>query len=255
MTKQLRDVIRLKNGKVLKITAIDACKLLIDASSVAYVNINRNKDQDVVSIDFEGEQSVSVGDEINIRVGLVHTVYKIKTIIVSKGQTSVILFSSLPTKTNTFLLPLLNKTKFQLKYDSYFVNSYLSDDHEYLCLMYRYTGTPLYKTFEQSILSDKLCVKHLDHDNYHVIYLFKIPNEFKDDIDYFIKGKYSKFSKELKRRIMKFYGVNMDSTISQIIFKSPKLKQMIEKDLGVTIDNNAELASVPVLEDEIYTLN
>lgn len=254
MTKQIRDVIRLKNGKILRIAALDACKLLVDVTSVAYIEERRNKDSDIISISFEGDETISVGDEVAIRVGLIHTVYKVKTIIFNKGRTNVILFSSLPTKTSTFLLPLLNKTKFQLRYDSYFVNAYISDCHKYICLLYRYTGTETYKTFEKTMLADKLCVTHIDYDRYHVMYVFRIPDQFIPDVQNFLKGKYSLFSPELKRLIIKFYGGTKESVIFQIIYKSPALKATIEKDLGVELDKDAELASIPVVENEIYNL-
>lgn len=255
MTRQLRDVIKLKSGKILRLSAIDASRLLIDTSSVAYVTANRNENYDITSIDFEGQQPVSIGDEITIRIGLVHTVYKVNSIIVNKEQTDVILFSSLPNKTTIFLLPLLNKTKLQLKYDSYFSNAYVSNCKQYLCLMYRYTGTNLYKTFEESMLQDKLCVGHLDYDKYHVMYIFKIPEMFAEDVEHFFNGRYSKFSNELKKRILKLYGGEMkESSVFQIINKSPKLKEKIEKELGVSLDKDAELASIPNPENEIYNL-
>ena len=254
MTTLLRDVIRLKNGKTLKLRPLDASKLFIDTSSVAYLNIEKDCDMNVTSVSFEDQEKVSIGDEIMIIIGHVESVYKIQLIIVEKNQTAVILFSSLPNRTSTFLIPLLRKNKLQLKIDSYFVNAYVSNCREYLCLLYRYTGTNLYKIFEESMIKDKLCVKHIEYDKYHVMYLFKIPDEFKEDIEYFLEGNYSKFSDTLKKLISKFYGGNKNSIIYQIIYKSPNLKQIIEKDLNVKLGDDAELASKPVPKQEIYTI-
>lgn len=255
MTKLLRDVIRLKSGKILQVKPLDACKLLINTSSIAYLNIQKDNDMNVTSVSFENQEAVSLGDEFLISVGSVESIYKVNMISVEKNRTAVIIFSSLPNKTSIFLTPMLNKSRNQLKIDSYFINSYISDCHQYLCLLYRYTGTNLYKTFEENMIKDKLCVKHIEHDKYHVMYLFKIPDEFKSDIEHFLEGNYSKFSKELKNLILKFYNGEKNSTIVQIINKSPSLKKIIEKDLNVKLEDNAELASKPILQREIYPLS
>jgi len=254
MTTLLRDVIRLKNGKVLQLRPLDACKLLIDTTAIAYLNVQKDNDMNITSVSFEDQETISIGDEITITVGRVESMYKVNMIIVEKKQTAVILFSSLPNKTSTFLIPLLNKSKLQLKVDSYFVNGYVSDCHQYLCLLYRYTGTNLYKTFEEGMIKDKLCVKHIEYDKYHVMYLFKIPDEFKLDVEHFLEGNYSKFSDTLKKLILKFYGGGKDSIIAQIIYKSPNLKKLMEKDLNIRLGDNIELASKPILEQEIYNL-
>jgi len=254
MTTLLRDVIKLKSGKTLRLRPVDACKLLIDTSSIAYLNIQKDDNMNIISVSFEDQEKISIGDEIMVTVGYVETMYKIQMIIVEKKQTAVILFSSLPNKTSTFLIPLLNKSKLQLKINSYFVNGYVSDCHNYLCLLYRYTGTNLYKTFEETMIKDKLCVKHIEYDNYHVMYLFKIPDMFRKDVEYFLEGKYSKFSDTLKKLILKFYGSGKDSVVAQILYKSPDLKILMEQNLNIKLGEKTELASKPILEQEIYTI-
>lgn len=253
----LRNVINLKNGKTLSIVPLDGKKLLINTSNIAYLNTEVDNKLNIKSISFENDVSISIDDEIEVNIGMqdMLSVYKVKMIIVENNNQSVILFSSLPTKTSTFLIPLLNKNRFQLKHDSYFVNAFISSNREYLCLLYRYTGTDLYKSFEEKIIQDKLYIKHLDYDKYHVMYLFKIPDEFEEDIEHFLDGNYSKFSRKLKTLITKFYGSSKDSTIYQIIYKSPKLKNLIEESLGVKLKSDEELASKPILENEIYNLN
>lgn len=255
MTMITRDEIVLNNGKMLSIRPIDASKLYIDSSNAAYLTINRNADYEITSVLFEDQNEIKLNDQIVIQIGLVQSIYQIKAIIIDKKQTSVILFSSLPSKTTTFLLPLLNKSKQELKTDSYFVNAFISDNHEYLCLLYRYTGTNLYKLFEEKILKERLCVKHIEYDKYHVMYLFKIPSEFRKDVEHFLEGKYSKFSDTLKKQILKFYGGAKENAISQIVNKSPELKKLIEKDLKLILPDNIELASKPIIEQEIYTIN
>jgi hypothetical protein len=248
------NVIRLNNGKSLNIRAIDGRTLMIDTSSTAFLQKKTNEEGNIKIVIIEDKFAIKLGDEIQVRVGNVDSIYKIEYIIVSKEDKSIVLFSSLPTKTSTFLLPLLNKNKRTLKFDSYFVNAFLDNKSEHLCLLYRFTGTQLYKDFEENMITDKLCVKHIEYDPYHVIFLFRIPEEFKQDVINFQEGKYSKFSKTLRQRIWKFYGQQEGAAVLQIVKQSPELKKKLEKSLGVKLPKGAELASIPELKKEIYNI-
>lgn len=245
------NIIELDNGKILNVKPLDASRLFIDTTNLAFLNVEKNQDNDVCKVSFEDSKWIGIGDKITVKIGLVDSVYEVKMIVVGKKQENVILFSSLPNKTSAFLLPLINKTKHQLKYDTYFVNAFLSEDRRQLCLLYRFTGTRHYKEFEDNMLKEKLCIKHIDYDPYHVMYLFRIPDHFREDIEYFLQGRYSKFSNTLKSLIFRFYGSSTETIIFQVIHKSPQLKEMIENDLHVRLDDDMELASKPIPEHEI----
>lgn len=250
MPKVIESVVRLSNGKFIELKPLDARKLYIDTSSIAFLEKKKNNDNEIISISFEGKYEIELGDQVKVKTGEVISVYNVNNIIVSYNENKVIIISSVRTKTTTFLLPLLNKNKKSLRFDSYFINAFLSKDKQYLNLFYRFTGTSIYKRFEQYMITDSLCVDHIEYDPYHVIYVFKIPKEFKKDVEYFTEGKYSKFSKTLRQRITKFYGTDSNNLI-KIIKKDNELKEKLEKDLGVSLPKDAELASKPNLEIEI----
>ena len=167
---------------------------------------------------------------------------------------NIVLFSSFPTKTTKFLLPLLNKSKIQLRYDSYFINGFIDDSSEHMSLLYRFTGTEIYKKWEQTMMNDPLCVGHKDYDPYHVIYIFRIPEEFQVDIEAFKKGKYSLFSKALRQRILKFYGGEDEAATMKIIRQDKTLRKELGEHLEVELPKNSELASKPDLKIEIYNI-
>lgn len=235
--------------KILPVKPLDANRLLIDTSSLEFLNVEKNSDGEIKSISFEGKQRICLGDKITVKIGTVESPYYTRMIIVDDKHRNVIIFSSLPNKTSTFLTPLLSMTKLQLKYDTYFVNAFLQSDLGHICLLYRFTGTNQYKEFEGSILKEKQYEKHFNFDPSHVIYLFRIPDHFKKDIEFFLSGKYSRFSSDLKDLITNFYG--KDTIVYQVIQKDRVLKEMIEKDLDVRLDEDMELASKPILEKEI----
>lgn len=245
--------VRLSNGKTMRFVPLDATKLLLNTSSVAFIDSEKDIDGNITAISLEGKYEIHLGDQYEIRVGVINSIYVVNSILVHKDENSVVLLSETPTKTSVFLLPLLGKTKTQLRYTSYYSNTYLSKDYKALLLVYRFTGTSMYKQFEQYMMTDSLCVTHTDHDPYHVVYMFAIPREFREDVKHFVEGKYSKFSKKLRQRITKFYG-NKDASVIKVIDKDQDFKLQLEKSLGVELPEDSELASKPDLSNEIYEI-
>jgi hypothetical protein len=247
------NAIRLRNGKKLKIIPLDAVRLYLDTSNIAFLTSEMDDEgEHIISISFEDKYTVKKGDKIPLRIGNVNSVYEIAYVVIEKKGKSVILYSALPTKTGLFLLPALGKSKDYLKMNSYYVNAYLDHTHEFICIMYRFTGTQTYKEFEKSISTDPLCVSHLEHGKYHVVYIFKIPLQFKEDVLSFVEGKYSKFSKALKGRIQKFYGREDSKPMIDVINRSKDLKKKLEDYLELPLPVNSELASRPDNKIEIY---
>lgn len=252
MTQIRSNLIELTPKKRLLIEANNGKSLFIDTTSVAFIDVNKNKDGYITSVSFEDKKTISLGDKIEIPLGNVTTIYEVLFIAVQDDNKSVLLFSSIPTKTTTFLLPMLNKSKLQLKYDTYFVNAFLSKDTKHIILIYRFTGTNMYTEFEHSLMSDPLFIAHMDHNTYHVAYIFRIEERFKEDVDNFLNGKYSLFSKTLKERTQKFYGNTDLASTMKIINKDQGLRKSMEKHIGVPIPEDSELASIPELKEEIY---
>jgi len=250
----IRSPIELPNGKTLEVEAANGKCLHIDTSSVAFINVEKNKEDYISSISLEDKYVIKMGDKIEINLGKVNSVYEVKLIAVESNNKSVLLFSSIPTKTSRFLLPMFNKTKMQLRHDSYFVNAFIDDDSKYLSLMYRFTGTELYKQFEETMMKDSLFIKHIDYDPYHVMYVFRVPEEFEVDVEAFKEGKYSLFSKALRQRILKFYGNEDQAGIMKVIRQDESLRKNIEKELKLKLSSDSELASKPDLKTEIYNI-
>lgn len=245
--------IKLSPGKTIEVEPLNGRLLKIDTSSVAHLDITYDEEKDhILSISIEGKYTISLGDKFSIPIGVIISVYEIKYMIVEKGDKSILLFSSLPTKVSKFLIPLLNKSKRDLRMYSYFVNAYLNKDLTHLLLIYRFTGTDVYKEFESEIMNDPLFINHFEYDNFHVVYKFKIPDEFENDIYNFINGKYSSFSKKLKRLIQNFYGKEESSNIMSIVNRTKERRKKLEELIGEDLPEDTELESKPILKLEIY---
>ena len=250
----IRSPIKLPNGKTLEVEAANGKCLFIDTSSVAFINVEKNEEDYISSVSLEDNYVIKMGDKVEVNLGTVKSVYEVKLIAVESNDKSVLLFSSIPTKTSRFLLPMFNKTKIQLRYDSYFINAFVDDDSKHMSLMYRFTGTELYKKFEEVMMKNSLFVKHIDYDPYHVMYVFRVPEEFEVDVEAFKEGKYSLFSKTLRQRILKFYGNEDQAGTMKVIRQDEGLRKAMEKELKIELSVDAELASKPNLETEIYNI-
>lgn len=248
-----KDKIKVGTHAVINVMTLDGRRLYLDTSNIAFMNTEMDEDNNhIVSISFEDKVTLRKGDLVRMEVGTVKTVYEVKYMIIEKKGKSVVVYSSLPTKSEMFLLPALEKTAAQLKHSSYFVSAQLDYTHKYLCLTYRFTGTSAYKQFENYMLTDPLCVSHLEHGKHQVTYIFKIPLKFTADVLSFIEGRYSKFSKALIDRIRRFHDTDTGKPLLDIIKQNKDLKANMERYLGIELPANSELASKPDVNIEIY---
>lgn len=237
---------------VIKVVPLDARRLYLDTSNVAFINTEMNDDGNVEMISIEDKITILRGDVFKVSISGSKTVYEANYMIVDKKGRSVIIYTATPSKTELFLLPVLGKSQKQLKYDTYFVSAKLDYTHDFLCLTYRFTGSEEYKKFEKYIMTAPLFVSHLEHGKHHVTYIFKIPLKFNEDVVSFIEGKYSKFSKALINHIRRFHGAEGSKPLLDIIKRSKSLRRNLEDYLGLELPANSELASKPDTQTEIY---
>ena len=59
-------------------------------------------------------------------------------------------------------------------------------------------------------------------------------------------------SENYKYKILSFHGVSEESSIGQILFKDPSRKIELEELLDLNLPENAELYSIPNMDQEIY---
>jgi len=158
------------------------------------------------------------------------------------------------TKSTLFLLPMIEEV-LGAYYKSYgFKNLYLAD-HGYECLydycvygLYKPRFTQQYISYETRLEEHPLCVDVYDvgEQRGQVMFVFKIPDEFKNDYDLFKIGKYSQFSKKYKALFKK------GSNIYKVLFKDPELKVYWEKVLNTKLPKENEVWDLPYPKDEIY---
>ncbi len=114
-------------------------------------------------------------------------------------------------KSYTFLYPLLgfHKSKHPKPYQTYLAWPGVCDpeDRKLVCV-YERDATDEWREFEREIL---ITHKSLDQvipvDDELIAYVFDM-NPFKEDLDAFLTGKYSRMSVESKKKLTDYYGVH-----------------------------------------------
>jgi hypothetical protein len=167
-------------------------------------------------------------------------------LLISKGDTSI------SNKSTSYLLPMLGNrlTDFKSEYfptcqfRSLFIGdkSHNSFKDNKLLLLYRFSG-------KENI--DNYIGKY-DPDKLHTIYVYDIPDKWKDDFNKFINWKPSQFSKEYKDRLESFYSLTNNSPLYKTIHKKEDRFIELESKIGVKIPRDQEAASIPYWEIEYY---
>lgn len=209
-----------------------------------------------------GEGSLALFDEISVPIdSKIKSVYKINKIekLTDRGYA---IYSSIATKTKQFILPCICNTSTNKEYfllDTFFENAYIDVSNKAtdlgtlnpLILLYRYSESEVYRAFETRIRKHPLFIKTIDVNKYQVLFIFDI-SSFKNDVELFKQGAYSKLSPELKSKILSFYQYSKEGKMYQILYKSAKLREQLEIVFDVELNPRQELYSKPEIIDETY---
>lgn len=171
-------------------------------------------------------------------------------------------------KSKTYLLPLLSEVlDLNIKFLPYLINTYLFDENnEYencIFILHEFNfKNPEFTKYEHKLTNNNLFVKHIDIDD-KVVYIFKFPEEYLNEYNCLLNSQYSKFGDDAKQLILRFWaevysgnpaGVNFLLKVKQILYKDQKLKESLQKELGVIIPDNQELGSYVDPHNEVLIL-
>lgn len=171
-------------------------------------------------------------------------------------------------KSKTYLLPLLSEVlDLNIKFLPYLINTYMFEEDSELkdCIFILHDfnfKNPEFTHYEHKLTNNPLFVKHLDIDN-KVVYVFKFPEEYLPEYNNLMLSKYSEFGEDAKKLILRFWGevysgnslgVNFLIKVKQILYKDSKLRERIEKNLGVKLDEDQELGDYVDLKNETFKI-
>lgn len=90
-------------------------------------------------------------------------------------------------------------------------------------------------------------------DKYTVIFYFHVPNKWYKDYLLFINSKYSHISEGLKTQILRYYNIGQSSQVYKVLYRDSEKRKELEKELDVTLPEDAEIASAIDFSKETYT--
>lgn len=219
-------------------------------------NIIRDKNNSIVKLETNVGVTIEIGDEIKHNFDTLLSEFIVKEIVESeKFKYYYKLNSGIINKTYKYLLPslfLADKFTYNtMMINFYFLECYVSMFTNELVLCYRYSKLNLYTKLQELLISHPKFTR-LIHNNGYDYYCFDVN---KKDLNYFIQGKYSKLSQELKNNIKKFFKLKKNDVILQVIFKDKELKKQLELMYDIKLDDNLELDSKPDDKDLIDLTN
>ena len=177
-------------------------------------------------------------------------------------------------KSKTYLLPLLSEiVGFDKRFFKHLKNVYMFDDmsryENCLLILHDFSfQVPEFTSYEHKMIDNELFVDLVDIND-QVLYVFKFPDEYMNEYNHLIEGRYSKFGEDAKELILEFFtdvykgnpnAVPFLLKVKQILFKDKKLKKQIEEDLStdrsrVILPADAELTDKIIIENETFPLS
>jgi len=200
----------------------------------------------IVSLEFLDGSVLSRGEKITIK----RNSYKVN--IIQKKIRKNILFYDLKvaekTKSSIFITPMLGGEKKLWFYNQLLINTFIGIKGELedkIVLLYRWSGDILFDKFQKTVRKFKSFYDMRNIDENHVLIIFDVPKKQKRNFELFKEGKYSKFNRNYKLKILEYHKMNVDNVIGQILFKTIGRKRALENKIGMDLPDDAELYSIP----------
>lgn len=89
-------------------------------------------------------------------------------------------------------------------------------------------------------------VEHFQADEYHDMYVFKIPEKYDDVFSLYLSGKWSKFPEDYRQKVYQWAPNTDRAHIWKLRFeKSENLRTILSEQIGTEISKGAELCHAP----------
>lgn len=163
-------------------------------------------------------------------------------------------------KSYSYLIPLLNEyCKIDGDYYVMLENVYTrhqdGDVGDIIILSYCNADNDDFKRYIEELKSNVLCQDFIETDDVISI-VFKFPDEFIDEYEYYKTGKFSQFSQEAKDIVIKYildtHKYKDAYRVKRVLNKEVSLREELEHKLAMTIDKDMELSSIPDKELETF---
>lgn len=265
-------VVEMEGTPNLRYTALSAREVFLKHHKISDVKVKKGSDGNIIGVKVD-DYVVQVGDVVNIRLFDKRLrPFKVSKIKKSRREHSYTLYSTTLTKATRWVMPMLRltgETQTSMKYHSHFINCYVGTKDEgfmpNIYLVYRFDGDLSFTKFEKELQNHELFEQSIEIDDHHVMYIFNMTSEMKENFDKFCNGAYSTFSESYKKKILQFVinpavvkEKDIEKTITYgVLYKTDEQLKRLEEQIGkhnVDIKKEGlEYLSKPVEAEEVYT--
>lgn len=249
-------VLRVEDGSTLCITVQSPRTITISPLNDRYEILDDNGK--LIGLNYNGDLNVKIGDVIKIDKQVYKISYIDKEESPEKGGPAYLLkMQKRISKTSMYIMPFLGYDRTYFRWSIEFTNAFIGTEAQgdygsTLYLLYRYNGELGFTGLESRLENHPCYEAMIDPDRYQVLYQFKLPEEYKNDIEKILKGKYSTISMKAKARILQFHGSSPERPLGQILNKSEKRREEMERDLKHPIPKDQELLDIFDIMEEMF---
>lgn len=173
------------------------------------------------------------------------------------------------TKTTLFLLPILELCykDFAFGAKNYLINCHIENlqNPKIICILsnrFDKPEEPFISLLQRLSYHYSFSESWYDNENEEIVFSFDVNKKFLKDYEYFLQGRYSLFSDDLKKRLVTAYGAVTGPkhlvNIWDAIYPSDKKRMAIAENLGINVELMpfGEVFDPPEIEIErYYTIN
>lgn len=232
-------------GGLIKVKPQSAKALLVESTTNPAVKTD--EEDNILSVNFLSHD-FSLGDVFKfncVPYKLLFKINKIREHTNAGGIHKFYLYTDITNNSSIFLLPMYAWSRNKMFWGTHLINAYafneFDDEYPRVHLLYKYLGTREFHRFEKELSENEYIDKIIEVDKQHTLYTMRVPERFVDDYEYFTQSKYSKFSNELKNRILKFHRYKKDGAVYDILHKTEKRRKMLSEKFDIDINSDAEL--------------
>ncbi len=214
-----------------------------------------DESEKIVLAEFDNGITINVGQKISI--GTPPIVYKANHItkIGPENNSHVEIRMAYRTKASVFITPMIFDNRSNMFFSRLLLNCFIAteSDKECIAVLYRFSGTKDFLQFESEVEAHPNYLRTEETSKVTTMYIFSIPDKWKEDYDKFLSGKYSAMSPAYKVKLLSFHMEGEGSTLHSILTRDPERQKVLSEQLGVKLYNHEEVMSSPTLEKETYS--
>lgn len=162
-------------------------------------------------------------------------------------------------KSYSYLVPLLNEyCRIDGDYFLLLDNVYTGLENNYeniIAICYLNVDNDPFQQYIADLQLNKLFKFCIDNEDY-ITLVFSFPEEFMFEYNCYKTGKFSQFRERAKNIILNYilgiHKLRQSNKLRTVLYKDPKLKEELEFKLGMKLDENTELSSIPDIKLDTF---